>query len=125
MLLCAKYCTIDGMDIYEENRPWGNFRRFTQNELTTVKLLTVKAHQAFSLQYHEKRDEFWRILSGSPDVIVGEKRETAHTGDEFFISRGVNHRVLAGDEDAVLLEVSFGEFDEEDIVRLEDDYHRV
>lgn len=113
------------MDIYEEKRPWGDFRRFTLNEPSTVKLLSVKTGQAFSLQYHDKRDEFWRVLSGSPDVIVGDRKETAHAGDEFFITRGVNHRILAGDEDALILEIAFGEFDENDIIRLEDDYHRV
>jgi mannose-1-phosphate guanylyltransferase/mannose-1-phosphate guanylyltransferase/mannose-6-phosphate isomerase len=113
------------MDIYEEKRPWGSFRRFTNNEISTVKILSIKAGEALSLQYHDKRDEFWRVLSGSPDIIVGERKETAHVGDEFFITRGIHHRILAPDEDAQILEIAFGEFDENDIVRLEDDYHRV
>jgi mannose-6-phosphate isomerase-like protein (cupin superfamily) len=112
------------MDILDDQRPWGSFRQFTKGNPVTVKILFVKAGESFSLQYHHERDEFWRILSGSPDVTVGEKTETAHAGDEFFIVREVPHRISGGEEDASVLEIAFGDFDEGDIVRLEDKYGR-
>lgn len=112
------------MNISDDHRPWGNFRRFTAGESTTVKILFVKAHERFSLQYHNNRDEFWRVLSGSPDITIDEKTEKAEVGDEFFITRGTKHRISAGQTDTSVLEIAFGDFDEEDIVRLEDDYHR-
>ncbi len=112
------------MNIFDDYRPWGSFRQFTAGELTTVKILSVKANERFSLQYHNNRDEFWRVLSGSPDITIGEKTEKAKIGDEFYITRGIKHRISAGSEDVVILEISFGDFDEKDIVRLDDDYNR-
>ncbi len=106
-------------------RPWGSFTTFAENEKCTVKLLYVSQGEEFSLQYHDNRDEFWKVMKGNPDVTIGDKVESAHEGDEFFVERGTNHRVSAPDDDVIILEVSTGEFDENDIVRLEDKYNRV
>jgi mannose-6-phosphate isomerase-like protein (cupin superfamily) len=110
--------------IYTEERPWGGFRQFTKNQSSTVKILTVKAGEQFSLQYHHHREEFWRVLSGSGKVTVGEDVFKAGAGDEFTIPKGAKHRIQA-DSLMEVLELSFGEFDEEDIVRLEDAYGRL
>ena len=32
-------------NIYEEQRPWGRFRRFTLNQFSTVKLITLNPGQ--------------------------------------------------------------------------------
>lgn len=106
-------------------RPWGNFRQFTDNELTTVKILTVNHGEAFSLQYHEHREEFWKVISGDPEVTIGQNTVTAKAGDEFVVLPKELHRVKAGIEPAVILEISRGNFDESDIVRVEDKYGRV
>jgi len=46
-------------------------------------------------------------------------------GEKLFIPRETVHRLSAtGDAPVRILEISFGEFDEEDIVRLEDVYGR-
>jgi mannose-1-phosphate guanylyltransferase/mannose-1-phosphate guanylyltransferase/mannose-6-phosphate isomerase len=105
-------------------RPWGQFERFTLNEQTTVKIITVNAGEEFSLQTHEDRDEFWRVLSGYGVVTVGDKQHDASPGDEFFITRGDKHRAQGGEEGLVFLEIAFGVFDEDDIKRLEDKYGR-
>lgn len=115
---------IKNLQIYEEIRPWGSFRRFTQNEKTTVKLLTIKSGEQFSLQSHAKRSEFWKVVSGTPEVTHGEEVTLAKPGDEFFIEAGEKHRIKGISGDAVVLEISLGEFDEADITRLEDDYDR-
>jgi mannose-6-phosphate isomerase-like protein (cupin superfamily) len=112
------------MKPFTEVRPWGDFRQFTHNELSTVKIITVKPGEKFSLQYHNHRTEFWRILSGNPEVVCGDKVVVAHPGDEFRIEPKMNHRVSAGSATASFLEIAFGEFDEKDIVRLEDKYGR-
>ncbi|HEY4501282.1 MAG TPA: hypothetical protein VJI70_03425 [Candidatus Paceibacterota bacterium] len=50
---------MEGLTNYKiEERPWGNFERFTLNEKTTVKIITVNAGESISLQTHENRDEF-------------------------------------------------------------------
>src|SRR3989338_4663707 len=73
---------MEGLTHYEkEERPWGAFERFTLNEKTTVKIITVNAGEAFSLQTHEHRDEFWRVLSGSGVIHIGDIDKDAHVGD--------------------------------------------
>ena len=106
-------------------RPWGQFDQFTKNEQTTVKTVFVKKGEAFSLQYHNQRTELWKILSGTPEVTVGQSVVRAKKGDEFEIQPKMNHRVSSIDGDTEFLEISFGEFNEDDIVRIEDKYGRV
>lgn len=110
---------------YEETRPWGNFVEFVKNQPCTVKIITVEKGQAFSLQYHESRDEFWRIISGKGLATVGDQKKEIAVGDDYFVPRKSLHRIEAVDEPVVLLEISYGNFDEEDIVRIEDKYDRI
>lgn len=105
-------------------RPWGSFTRFTNNEPSTVKLLYINKGEEFSLQYHTHRQEFWKIISGHPDIIVGDKSFKPNAGEEFLIEPHTNHRISAPVDDVVVLEISEGQFDENDIVRLEDKYNR-
>lgn len=107
-----------------DTRPWGNFIQFTTNEPSTVKILTIKPHESTSLQYHKLRQEFWKVLKGSPIVIIGSAKVLASEGQEFFIQKGFKHRIEARDTEVQILEISFGTFDEQDIVRLEDKYLR-
>lgn len=109
---------------FTEKRPWGGFREFVKNETATVKILFVKKGEIFSLQRHKHRSEFWRILTGDPEVTVGDKVTKAKIGDEFEVSPGVNHRIQASVNDVEVLEISRGEFDENDIARIEDKYGR-
>lgn len=116
---------MEGLSNYEkEQRPWGDFERFTLNEKTTVKIITVNAGEAFSLQTHGHRDEFWRVLRGSGVIRLGDIDHDAHEGDVFFSPRQTQHRALGGPEGLTFLEIAFGEFDENDIQRLDDRYGR-
>ncbi len=109
---------------HQEERPWGSFERFTKGEISSVKIIRVAPGKRLSLQYHHKRDEFWRVLEGSGTMTVGDAELPAEVGSEFEIPRGAKHRAAAGPEGVVFLEIALGDFDEEDIVRLEDDYGR-
>jgi mannose-6-phosphate isomerase len=105
-------------------RPWGTYRTIGQwSDKITVKVLTVNPRSRLSLQKHRYRDEEWLCLSGSARVRVGEKTFMMGVGDRTSILRNQLHRI-SSETGAELLEVSFGKFDEEDIVRLEDDYGR-
>lgn len=116
---------MEGLQHYEkEERPWGNFERFTLNERTTVKIVSVKAGEAISLQTHEHRDEFWRIIKGSGKVKIDETEREANVGDTFFCKRTSEHRVEGGADGITFLEIAFGDFAESDIHRLEDKYGR-
>lgn len=116
---------MEGLSHHEKDiRPWGQYERFTLNESTTVKIITVSAGEAFSLQTHAHRAEFWRILSGSATITVGDATHQAAPGDTFYIAQNTKHRAEAGPEGLQFLEIAFGVFDESDITRLEDRYGR-
>ncbi len=112
------------MNKLSENRQWGSFIRYTHNESSTVKIINVKAGEELSLQYHNHRKEFWKVLSGHPRLTLGENIIDANTLDEFEVAEKVNHRISAPKDDVMILEISFGNFDEDDIVRLDDKYGR-
>lgn len=79
-----------------------------------------------SLQYHSKRDELWVVLDPGASVEVGNQLLTPEPEETVFIPRRTPHRLSAiGEEPVRILEISLGEFDEVDIVRLEDVYGRV
>src|ERR1700733_9437409 len=116
---------MEGLSNYEkEIRPWGNFERFTLNEKSTVKIITVNPGEELSLQQHAHRDEDWRILGGDGSVIVGDKETVVRPGDMFFVARGTKHRVMGGPHGLVFLEIAKGDFDEADIIRFDDKYGR-
>ena len=105
-------------------RPWGQFDQFTQNENTTVKIISINKESSLSLQYHNDRTEFWHILSGNPIVTIGENKINAKPGDEFSIAEKEMHQIEATDKAVQFLEIAFGDFNEDDIVRIKDKYGR-
>jgi mannose-6-phosphate isomerase len=110
--------------IVEDRRPWGQFRRYTHGETTTVKLITVEAGQELSLQRHDHRDELWVVIDAGLLVRIGDEVTEAAAGQEFFVPRGTIHRASGGAASSRFLEVAFGTFDEADIERIEDAYGR-
>jgi mannose-1-phosphate guanylyltransferase len=112
------------VDIYSEERPWGRFEKFHENELCTVKLIYVKPNARLSLQFHKNRWEFWKIVKGTAQVELDKKHLTIKEGEVIVIPKNAKHRVKALAGECVILEISYGRFDENDIVRLEDDYQR-
>ncbi len=116
---------IEAPKPYQEKRPWGDFIEFTKNAPSTVKIITVNPGESLSLQHHKNRDEFWHVISGEGTATIGDTTSPLHTGSEHFISRGQAHRLAAASTTLVILEIALGEFDENDIVRLEDRYGRV
>lgn len=110
---------VQDYDIVE--RPWGKFFQFTENENTTVKLLHLTKGKSISYQYHNKRSEMWHIISGwcwaTKSIPEGELSKSLLPGDVFNIEIQAKHKLEAL-EDSVILEISKGFFDENDIVRL-------
>lgn len=112
------------MKKYKETRPWGGFERFTFNEESTVKILLIKPRQKFSLQYHKNREEFWLFLDNPAKVTLGKKTFKVKKGEEIFIPKKAPHRIAALSKPVHVLEIAFGKFEEDDIVRIEDIYGR-
>ena len=112
-------------EVLHDERPWGSFRRYADNETCTVKVIEVRPGEALSLQRHRHRDELWVALDAGLVVTIDDEVTVAERGQEFFVPRGAVHRVAgAADGPARFLEVAFGEFDEDDIERLDDRYGR-
>lgn len=108
------------------DKPWGRFEQYTHNLPCTVKIITVVPGGTLSRQYHEGRDELWVVLDSGARIELGEDVLEPESGEEFFIPRQTVHRLsTVGKEPVRILEISFGEFNEEDIVRLEDVYGRI
>ena len=112
-------------NIFQIERPWGNFRQFTKNDKSTIKIITVNPNEILSLQSHAHRSEFWHIISGSGMVEIGGIKKETIIGDEHEIEVGEKHRLSAGPLGIQVLEIAIGDFDEEDIVHYEDKYGRV
>lgn len=111
--------------VFQVEKPWGNFRQFTHNESSTVKILTLNPNEFFSLQTHQKRAEFWHMISGSGFIQIEDTKTKVEVGDELEIGTGMRHRIIAGPKGLQVLEISTGDFDEDDIVRYEDKYGRI
>ena len=123
-------------EFYAETRPWGGYTLFADNEPCSVKILEVSGQ--LSLQSHNYREESWYVISGKVEVLRGPaadsldeiknnlERFELSAGDNIFIPVKHVHtmRNLSG-EVALVLEVSGGDYKEDDIVRYEDIYGRI
>jgi len=111
--------------IEHDVRPWGAFRRYPHEGVSSVKILTVNPGGVLSLQYHHRRDEFWLVLDEGIEMTLGDRVFTPRPGEEVWIPRGTRHRARGvGAKPARVLELWFGPSEESDIVRLEDFYGR-
>ena len=106
-------------------RPWGSFKQFANNHDCTVSLMTVLPGQRLSLQSHTSRAELWIVIDDGAVVHVGENERTYKAGDEIWILANEKHRLSCkGDQPVRVLEVAFGNWQQEDIKRYADDYKR-
>lgn len=113
-------------DKSHETRPWGSFRVLLDEPEIKVKRITVKKGQRLSLQLHTKRDELWSVISGYGTMQVGNKSWDISQGSVVKINRYDAHRVKSdGFHDLVFVEIQTGECQEDDIIRIEDDYNRL
>ncbi len=107
-------------------RPWGSFKQYLFNEEATVSLMTVLPGQRLSLQSHTGRAELWIVLDDGAVVQAGERISTHKAGDEIWIPANEKHRLSgpASGAPVRVLEVAFGNWQQADITRYEDDFAR-
>jgi mannose-1-phosphate guanylyltransferase/mannose-1-phosphate guanylyltransferase/mannose-6-phosphate isomerase len=110
-----------------EIRPWGSFEILRDTPGFKSKVIRVDAGQQLSYQSHSKRAEHWVIISGDPEVVLNDKVLRPRPGEAVFIPQGSKHRMRnVGKSVVEFVEVQVGSyFGEDDIVRYQDDYHRV
>ncbi len=59
--------------IQEDIRPWGKFRSYPHRSVSSLKIITVNPGGSLSLQYHNRRSEFWVVLDPGLEITVGER----------------------------------------------------
>ena len=98
------------------------------------KILLVKPEARLSWQYHHRRKETWRVVNGPVGIVRSHTDEqgpvkTFETGNKVVMEKGERHRLIGLDNWGVVAE--FWQHtdlnhpsDEEDIIRVQDDYKR-
>lgn len=98
------------------------------------KILVVAPQKRLSWQYHHRRAEIWQVVQGkvgvvrSPDDAEGKLQEF-QPGDVITLRQGERHRLVGLQQWGVLAEIwqhtdPQQPSDEEDIVRVQDDFGR-
>jgi mannose-1-phosphate guanylyltransferase/mannose-6-phosphate isomerase len=106
-------------------RPWGSFKQFAHNRECTISLMTVLPGQRLSLQSHSGRAELWIVIDEGAVVQVGEEEHVCRANEEIWIRANEKHRLSCqGTTSVRVLEVAFGNWQQEDITRFADDYRR-
>ena len=98
------------------------------------KILVIAPNKRLSWQYHHRRSEIWKVESGEIKVVTSdddiERNEfLLKEGDEIKLYQGERHRIIGTDEYAVVAEIwvhtdKDNPSDEDDIVRVQDDFNR-
>lgn len=108
------------------HRPWGSYDSIQTGERFQVKNLTVAPGASLSLQLHHHRAEHWVVVEGTAQVQVDSEVKFLSENESVYIPVGAKHRLTnPGKIPLKIIEVQSGSYlGEDDIVRIEDDYHR-
>ncbi len=110
----------------ESQRPWGFYRVLEDAPGHKVKRIQVHPGKRLSLQRHRHRSEHWTVVEGRGLVTRGGEFRSVGPGSCVDIECGMIHRIEnQGLCPLVFIEVQRGDYlGEDDIERLEDDFHR-
>jgi mannose-1-phosphate guanylyltransferase / mannose-6-phosphate isomerase len=107
-------------------RPWGFYQTADLGARYQVKRICVHPGGRLSLQKHFHRSEHWVVVRGAAEVTVGAEVRLVHENESIYVPIGAVHRLAnPGKIPLELIEVQVGSYlGEDDIVRLDDVYHR-
>jgi mannose-6-phosphate isomerase-like protein (cupin superfamily) len=98
------------------------------------KILVVAPNRRLSWQFHDRRAEIWRVIGGTVGVITSKTDEEGFvqelsSGKFIQLNKGERHRLIGLDSWGIVAEIwqhtdPENPSDEEDIVRLQDDFGR-
>ena len=98
------------------------------------KILIIAPNKRLSWQYHHRRSEIWKVVNGQIKVVtshddVERKEKILKKGDEISLYKGERHRIIGLEDYAVVAEIWIhtdkdNPSDENDIVRVQDDFDR-
>jgi mannose-1-phosphate guanylyltransferase/mannose-1-phosphate guanylyltransferase/mannose-6-phosphate isomerase len=109
------------------HRPWGYYQSIHAGDRFQVKRITVNPGAKLSLQKHFHRAEHWVVVNGTAIVTRDDEEILLRENESIFVPLGCMHRLEnPGKVPLNLIEVQSGPYlGEDDIVRVEDVYHRV
>ncbi|MGB9112249.1 MAG: phosphomannose isomerase type II C-terminal cupin domain [Acidimicrobiales bacterium] len=110
-----------------DERPWGHYTVVEDAPDHKVKTISVFPGKRLSYQRHQHRAEHWFVVRGVGLVTLDGNEIPVGAASAIDVPMGAAHRMEnTGDSDLVFIEVQHGRsFEEDDIVRLEDDFGRV
>ena len=98
------------------------------------KILIVKPKARLSWQYHHRRAEIWRVFNGKCGIVrsntdMENQMKIYNEGDQIKLKQGERHRLIGLDEYCLVAEIwqhtdKNNPSNEEDIVRVQDDFER-
>ena len=142
------------MDDVDEHKPWGSYYRFVSNDKqrfidmyfkdlnvdvpgkVNPKYLIFEPGKKLSWQYHDRRDEIWKVIHGEVEAFYGPGDElgeykTYKEGETITYPVTTRHKGGASAKGwAIVAEIwrhvdTDNPSDEADIIRISDDYGRV
>ena len=139
----------------DTDRPWGGFFVISEDNVQdfynvyfdgfntenlklsgklSPKIIIIAPNKRLSWQYHHRRSEIWKVVSGEIKVVtshddIERKEKILKEGDEIRLYKGERHRIIGLEDYAVVAEIWIhidkdNPSDENDIVRLQDDFDR-
>jgi mannose-1-phosphate guanylyltransferase/mannose-6-phosphate isomerase len=107
-------------------RPWGAFDLIDEGLGFKVKRIEVNPGSSLSLQAHQNRAEHWIVVKGEATVICEKEIFKLLKNQSTYIPKGAAHRLSnLGNEVLEIIEVQTGNYlNEDDILRIDDDYGR-
>ena len=108
-------------------RPWGRYTVMQGGPGYKVKKVVVDPGCRLSLQLHHRRAEHWVVVQGEALVTIGKEVRQVLPNQSVYVPIETPHRLEnPGTEPLALIEVQTGDYlEEDDIVRLADDFWRV
>ena len=107
-------------------RPWGWYEVIDEGDRYKIKNIEVNPGERLSLQYHYHRSEHWVVVTGTAFVRVGDTEKLLYQNESIYVPPTVKHRLSnPGRVPLRIVEVQCGTYlEEDDIIRLDDEYNR-
>jgi mannose-6-phosphate isomerase len=114
--------------------PDGDFTELVGDRKVSPKILVVAPGKRLSWQYHHRRSEVWRVVHGEVGVIKSDTDQEGEMqrlgeGELIVLKQGERHRLVGLEGYGLVAEIwqhsdPKHPSNEEDIVRLQDDFGR-
>ncbi len=108
------------------HRPWGWYQTMDLGDRFRVKRIQVAPGKKLSLQKHFHRAEHWVVVRGTAEVTRDDEVVMVRENESIYLQLGCMHRLAnPGKIPVEIIEVQTGAYlEEDDIVRIEDDFGR-